>query len=47
MNKACIFDFGGVMIDNERFWEEEKMKVYREVYGNDIATFAKTFGGSA
>lgn len=37
MNKACIFDFDGVIIDNERHWEAAKKEMYLEVYGHEIA----------
>lgn len=37
MNKAFIFDLDGVLIDNEKIWEEKKQKLYLEIFGPEIA----------
>ncbi len=47
MNNACIFDFDGVMIDNEKYWEQEKLHIFSELYGADIAAkLDKTLGAN-
>ena len=39
MKHACIFDFDGVVIESERYWEDVavKRRIYTEVYGIEIA----------
>ena len=47
MKKACIFDFDGVIVDNERFWEIHKKLMFKELYGDDIANkLDKTLGAN-
>lgn len=47
MTKACLFDFDGVMIDNEKYWEREKENIFRELYGVEIASqLDKTLGAN-
>lgn len=36
MNKAFIFDFDGVIINNEPIWEEVKKELYQNVFGRDV-----------
>ncbi|OGG08662.1 hypothetical protein A2154_04795 [Candidatus Gottesmanbacteria bacterium RBG_16_43_7] len=35
--RAFVFDFDGVIIDNEKSWEEAKKHMYLRLYGRDIA----------
>jgi beta-phosphoglucomutase-like phosphatase (HAD superfamily) len=36
MNKAFIFDLDGVIIDDEKIWEEEKKVFYPELLGEEV-----------
>jgi HAD superfamily hydrolase (TIGR01509 family) len=36
MQKAFIFDLDGVLIDDESLWEQRKVKLYRELLGEEI-----------
>jgi len=45
MNKAFIFDFDGVIIDNEPLWEEAKKELYQNVFGKEVfARMGSTLG---
>jgi mutator protein MutT/HAD superfamily hydrolase (TIGR01509 family) len=37
MNKAFIFDLDGVLISNEQTWENEKQRLYQQLFGPAIA----------
>jgi len=36
MNKAFIFDFDGVIINNEPLWEIVKTELYKKIFGEEI-----------
>ncbi len=45
MTRAVLFDFDGVMIDNEKYWEREKSRIFTELYGEEIGRkLDKTLG---
>src|SRR5256885_448006 len=45
MQKVFIFDFDGVIINNETLWEKEKKKFYPELLGEEVArTLVSTIG---
>lgn len=38
MNKAFIFDFDGVIIDDESIWEDFKKELYQEIFGGNVSS---------
>jgi sugar-phosphatase len=38
MKKAFIFDLDGVLIDDESIWENEKEKIYLQLFGKELMT---------
>ncbi len=37
MNKAFLFDLDGVIIDDEKIWEEKKRHLYRDFFGEEVS----------
>lgn len=37
MNKAFIFDLDGVLINDEHIWEQEKSKLFKKVFGQEVS----------
>src|SRR4051812_5131521 len=37
MNKTFIFDFDGILVNNEPLWEIEKPSIYTKCFGPEIA----------
>lgn len=36
MNRVFIFDLDGVIIDDEKIWEEKKEQLYRDFFGGEV-----------
>jgi mannitol-1-/sugar-/sorbitol-6-/2-deoxyglucose-6-phosphatase len=38
MSKAFLFDLDGVLINDEQIWEDKKQSMYKELFGEDVAS---------